>query len=384
MRSRLIGLMTMLLISSLPSIWPVAALSDPVPSKTSIAPLPTKTLFVTTWPTKTPFVIEPPTETAHPIDRPTKTPFPAMTEIQSPSATGLPMSTVESTQRPMPTERPTKPPHASEPPSATSVTALPVDQPLSTRPVVSNPSPTADRSSPSPEPTNTTELKAVDHTSDDHSTTAAPVVIAPITVDLARVVIAVVGLGLSVWVGLWQHRRALVHSYTAWARADLRLRSETERLAHHDHRVVDEAWTIRLLNQTGLAATGETLGIDQIDRVMLEPIPAIVGLGHHFERVVFTPAPPAAIIRLIKRRALIDLFGDSLHGVRPYSIDALNGALFVTDDLAAAWEYLCDRLLSSPITMPLPRTDRWSITIVPSQSARRAAGALYRIFTGRR
>ena len=144
-------------------------------------------------------------------------------------------------------------------------------------------------------------------------------------------VIAVVGLGLSVWVGLWQHRRALVHSYTAWARADLHLRSETERLAHRDQIVVDEAWAIRLLNQAALAATGEALGIDQIDRVMLEPIPAIVGLGRHFERVVFTPAPPAAITRLVKRRALLDLFGDSLHGVRQYSIDALSG------------ESVCDR-----------------------------------------
>ncbi len=208
--------------------------------------------------------------------------------------------------------------------------------------------------------------------------------IAPVTIDLTSVVIAVAGLGLSVWVGLWQHRRALVHSYTAWARADLRLRGETERLAHRAQIVVDEAWTIRLLNQAALAATGEALGIDQIDRVMLEPLPAIVGLGRHFERVVFTPASPAALTRLIKRRAWLNLFGDSLHSVRPYSIDALNGALFMTDDLAVAWEYLCDRLLSSPMATPLPRTDRWSITIVPSQPARHAAGALYRIFTGRR
>jgi hypothetical protein len=240
------------------------------------------------------------------------------------------------------------------------------------------------QSSHSPEPTNTPGLQAVDHTGDDHSTAAAPVLIAPVTIDLTSMVIAVAGLGLSVWVGLWQHRCALVHSYTAWARADLHLRSETERLTHRTQIVVDEAWAIRLLNQAGLAATGEAMGIDQIDRVMLEPVPTIVGLGRHFERVVFTPASPAAITRLVKRRALLDLFGDSLHGVRQYSIDALSGELFVTDDLAAAWEYLCDRLHSSPTSTPLPRSDRWSIYIVPSQPARRAVGALYRIFTGRR
>jgi hypothetical protein len=117
---------------------------------------------------------------------------------------------------------------------------------------------------------------------------------------------------------------------------------------------------------------------------MLEPVPAIVGLGRHFERVVFTPAPPAAITRLVKRHALLDLFGDSLRGVRLYSIDALSGNLFVTDDLAVAWEYLCDRNHSSSTSRSMPRTDRWSITIVPSQPTRRAAGALYRKFTGRR
>ncbi len=372
MRSRLIGLMTMLLMSSLPAIWPITVLSDPVPSKTPfVTTWPTKTPFIVDLPTKTPFVIEPPTETDRPADRPTKTLFPPVTE--------LPMSTVESTQRPMPTERSTKPPHASEPPSATSVTALPIDQPISARPGVSVPQPASTQPSPSPEPTHTPGLESA-----DQSAAVAPVLISPVTIDFTGVVIAVVGLGLSVWVGLWQHRRALVHSYTAWARADLRLRGETERLAHRAQTVVDEAWTIRLLNQAALAATGEALGIDQIDRVMLEPVPAIVGLGRHFERVVFTPASPAAITRLIKRRAMLDLFGDSLHGVRQYSIDALSGELFMTDDLAAAWEYLCDRLPSSPASRPLPRTDRWSITIVPSQPARRAAGALYRIFTGRR
>jgi hypothetical protein len=125
--------------------------------------------------------------------------------------------------------------------------------------------------------------------------------------------------------------------------------------------VIDEAWIVALLNQAALDATGEAPGIDQIDRVALEPIPALVGLGQDFQRLVFTPAPATLVRQLIKEKALVSLLGDSLRSARVHPIDALNGDLFVTDDLAAALT------AKAPRPIVLPRTERWWVYVVPQQ-----------------
>ena len=108
-------------------------------------------------------------------------------------------------------------------------------------------------------------------------------------------------------------------------------------------------------------STGVAPGIDQIDRVVLEPLPALVGLGRDFQRLIFTPAPEALVRQMVKQKALTDLLGESLRGVQVYPIDALTGDLFVADDLAAALAAKA----RSPIG--LPRTERWSVYVVPAQ-----------------
>lgn len=180
-------------------------------------------------------------------------------------------------------------------------------------------------------------------------------------INLTSLALGFIGLGAIIWLGLLQHQRARVHSFNAWARADLRLRSEAERLVRRERIVIDETWIVALLNQAALAATGEAPGIDQIDRVVLEPLPALVGLGRDFQRLIFTPAPEAIVRQLVKQKALVNLLGESLRGVRAYPIDALNGDLFVADDLAAALA------AKAPQPIGLPRTERWWVYIVAAQ-----------------
>jgi hypothetical protein len=177
-------------------------------------------------------------------------------------------------------------------------------------------------------------------------------------INLTSVTLGFIGLGALIWLGLLQHQRARVQSFNAWARADLRLRSEAERQARRERIVMDEAWIVALLNQAALDATGEAPGIDQIDRVVLEPLPALVGLGRDFQRVIFTPVPAARVRQLVKQKALVNLLGESLRGVRAYPLDALNGDLFVTDDLAAALA------AKEPSLLGRPRTERWSVYVV--------------------
>jgi hypothetical protein len=177
-------------------------------------------------------------------------------------------------------------------------------------------------------------------------------------INLTSVALGFVGLGAIIWLGLLQHQRARVNSFNAWARADLRLRSEAERQARRERIEIDGAWIVALLNQAALDATGDAPGIDQIDRVVLEPIPALVGLGCDFQRLIFTPAPESIVRQLVKRKALVNLLGESLRGVRAYPIDALNGDLFVADDLAAAFA------AKVPQPVGLPRTERWSVYVV--------------------
>ncbi len=198
--------------------------------------------------------------------------------------------------------------------------------------------------------------------------TAITPTVAASVVNFTSLALGGVGLGAMVWLGLLQHQRARVNSFNAWARADLRLRSESEHLARRDRMVVDEASIVTLLNQAGLDATGEQLGIDQVERLIFDPVPAIVGLGHDFQRLVFTPASEQIIRRLVKHHALSNVLGDSLHGIHVYPVDALNGDLFVTDDLAAAFGYLGSKLkLSSIQPMSLPQTERWFVYVVPRQ-----------------
>ncbi len=180
-------------------------------------------------------------------------------------------------------------------------------------------------------------------------------------INLTSLALGFIGLGALIWLGLLQHQRARVHSFNAWARADLRLRSEAERLVRRERIVIDEAWIVALLNQAALAATGDAPGIDQIDRVVREPLPALVGLGRDFQRLIFTPAPEAIVRQLVKQKALVNLLGESLRGVHAYPIDALNGDLFVADDLAAAFA------AKAPQPIGVPRTERWWVYVVAAQ-----------------
>lgn len=200
---------------------------------------------------------------------------------------------------------------------------------------------------------------------------AADAVVPAVTssvINFTSVALGLLGLGGIVWLGLLQHQRARVTSFNAWARADLRLRSEAERLARREHLAIDEAWVVRVLNQVGLDVIGEHPGIDQVERLVLDPLPAIVGLGQGFRRFVFTPIPDAQVRRLVKRKALTNLIGDSWREVRAFSIDALHSDLFVTDDLTLAFQDLCGRwkLPTLPQTT-LPRTERWTLYVVPQQ-----------------
>ncbi len=196
---------------------------------------------------------------------------------------------------------------------------------------------------------------------------AAPTVTSSV-INFTSVALGLLGLGGIVWLGLLQHQRARVTSFNAWARADLRLRSEAERLARREHLTIDEAWIVRVLNQVGLDVTGEHPGIDQVERLVLDPLPAIVGLGQGFQRFVFTPIPDIQVRRLVKRKALTNLIGDSWREVRVLSIDALHSDLFVTDDLTLAFQQLCGRwqLPALPQTT-LPRTERWMLYVVSQQ-----------------
>jgi len=196
---------------------------------------------------------------------------------------------------------------------------------------------------------------------------AAPTVTASV-INFTSIALGFLGLGAIVWLGLLQHQRAHVASFNAWARADLRLRSETERLARRDHLVIDEAWVVSVLNQVGLDVTGEHPGIDQIERLVLDPVPALVGLGQGFQRFVFTPVPEAQVRQLVKHRRLTNLIGDSLHGVRCLAVDALHSDLFVTDDLTLAFQQASARwqLPALPQTT-LPRTERWTLYVVAQQ-----------------
>jgi hypothetical protein len=65
--------------------------------------------------------------------------------------------------------------------------------------------------------------------------------------------------------------------------------------------------------------------------------------------------------QLVKEKALVGLLGETLRGVRVYPIDALNGDLFVVDDLAAAFA------TKAHVPVVLPRTERWSVYVVPQQ-----------------
>ena len=189
---------------------------------------------------------------------------------------------------------------------------------------------------------------------------AAPSVASSV-INLTSIACGFLGLGALVWLGLLQHQRAQVTSFNAWARADLRLRSEAERQTRRARLTIDDAWIVALLNQAALDATGVAPGIDQLDRVVLGPLPALVGLGQDFQRLVFTPAPEAVVKQLVKQKALSSLLGESLRGVRLYPIDALNGDLFVVDDLAAALA------AKAHVPIALPRTERWSVYVVAAQ-----------------
>ena len=333
-----------------------------LPTKTPI-PLnpPTKTPIPMVFPTKTLIPIMPPTKTLIPVMQPTQTPG----AMPSPTAPAWPARTLTAWPTATPEVTSTAPSESVDSTSSFSSAVLlpPTGQPMGDLPLAHSDG----AQSPGTQPVDQLPNFALQHSEPPAGSVPARV---STVVDFTPIALSLLGLGAIVWLGVLQPQRALVRSLNAMARADHQVRIEAERLAHRARIIMDETRLLQVLNQAGLDATGEPLGIDQIDRVLIDPIPAIIGLGRHFERIVFTPVSPAAFQRVVKHQALIDVFGRSLRGLRPYPINAATGDLFVLDDLVAAWNYLSGKLKVSSISVPLPRSERWSIYIVPARRRR--------------
>jgi hypothetical protein len=329
--------------------------------------MPTKTPFPNDWPTKTSIPPDPATKTLAPIEPPTKPPL----STDQPTLTLAPSATPTAQRRDMHTPRPVAP--DSPTPSATpSATRRPTLRSVSGG---SLSTPTADGLPVAESTSYPTQLL---HQASEIPLRPIPLsnTYAPPTTDLTAPVLGFFGLGLLVWLSLLHQQRTLVNRYHTWARADLRLRRAAEQLTRRTQIIINDDWIVALLNQAGFDAIGHDPGIDQVDRILLDPFPAIVGLGRDFQRVVFTPAPASIAQRLIQRQALINLIGGSPRGIRMYSIDAIQGDVFVTDDLAAAYHYLCQqRQVQRPVPARLARCDRWLIYVIPH---RRRPGQTFR------
>ncbi len=311
-----------------------ALVTEPQSKATLAADLPPKATLTTQLPMKTVMPIELPTKTSLPTQSPSRTPAP----IDMSPATSLPSLSVAQPIAVPPT-----------PGSTPQIVNLPSSVHVDGRSVVSQ----VGFNDPGSISLNAPKDESV------------PAIVSQSAINMTGIVISFAGLSAVLWLGLLQHRRAVVGSYNAWARADLRLRSDAERLARRSQITLNDKWIVALLNQAGLDAIGDDPGIDQVDRLLADPIPAIVGLGRDFQRIVFTPMSEGCVRRWVKRKALVDLIGDSLRGVRIHAIDALNGDLFVADDLAAAFRYLCEqRKLSARVSVSLLRAERWTICVV--------------------
>jgi hypothetical protein len=318
----------------------------------------------TPLPTKPALVTEPLSKATIAVDLPTKATLPTQLPLKTAIATELPTKTTIPTHSPSRTPSPMEPPVAASMPSLSTAEPIVVaPTPSSTPQIVNLPSSVHIDGPSAVSQVGFNEPGSISlNTPKDES---VPALVSQSTINLTGIVISFAGLSAIVWLGLLQHRRAVVGSYNAWARADLRLRGDAERLTRRNQITIDDKWIVALLNHAGMDAIGDDPGIDQVDRLMADPIPAIVGLGHNFQRIVFTPLSEDGVRRLVKRKALVDLIGNSLRDVRIHAIDALSGDLFVADDLAAAFSYLCEqRKLSARIPINLPRAERWTICVV--------------------
>ena len=137
---------------------------------------------------------------------------------------------------------------------------------------------------------------------------------------------------------------------------------------------------LALLNQAALDATGRSLRIEQVLKVMVDPAAAIVALGCDRQRaafVVFTPLSPKDFRTTLQPGAELPVatvfegathyplerLGEALAGAHAQVVDAISSGLFVADDLASAFQYLTGDL---PVaTRTLPRTGRWHLVIGP-------------------
>lgn len=313
----------MLLIQTLP----VTAETSPMPTKTPFDPLPTKTAF--------------------PVD-------PPATPGSPPTAT----STVGHGPTPPPTDRPATP---TAPRARVDRTATPTVSP-SAPPIPTHRRPI---STATPLPSATVTLTEPP-TPVQVQTRPPQLSLSPILNVISSSDSSAPLLGLMSLIGLIG--LALLYQHHIWARTDLRLRRAALQLTRRTQLIIDDDWIITLLNQVVFDATGQDVGLDQIDRVLSDPAPVIVGLGRDFQRVIFTPAAASD-------RALTPILDGSSRRLRPHIIDPRHGGPFVIDDLIAAYRYLCQqRHITQPLPARLARCNRWLIYLLPppdSHSQRR-------------
>lgn len=108
------------------------------------------------------------------------------------------------------------------------------------------------------------------------------------------------------------------------------------------------------LNQIVLDVTGEPAQIDQVVRVEAEP-PCLVALGKDFAEYAFAPDGP----------------GKKHKGIKSYRIDALTADLFVVEELEAIYRLLAREHTVRPDEIALPRTECWTLSVIPQPPARR-------------
>ena len=118
------------------------------------------------------------------------------------------------------------------------------------------------------------------------------------------------------------------------------------------------------LGRLALEATGARAGIDQVIRVVTQPVPAVVALGKDFAHYVFTTASPD-----VARRA-DGLLGDRPRKVPAFPIDASTSGLTAAAELAAIWTLLAEDGGVRVEERVLPRTSRWHLYVVPQPAGK--------------
>lgn len=324
--------MLMLLIQA----SPVIAETTPMPTKTPFDPLPTKTAF--------------------PLDPPT-----------TPSGPRTPTSAVGNGQTLVPSEPPVKTLPPTDQPATPSASHIRVDRTATpTTSPSATPSPTQrrPRSTATPLPSATITITK-SPTPDPIQTRPPQLSLSPIFNVISSPDSSAPVLGLLSLIGLIGLAR--LYQQHIWARADLYLRRAALQLTRRAQLIIDDEWIITRLNQAVFDATGQDIGLDTLERVLIYP-PAIVGLGRDFQRVIFTPASTDT-------RALTPLLDGAPRRLLAHRIEARHNDPFVSDDLAAAYCYLCrQNYLAPSLLARLARCDRWLIYLLPppdSHSQRR-------------